>query len=357
MILDEENVMNKMVSVIIPVYNTEKFLERCIQSVINQTYCNLEIILINDGSTDNSLNICEKYKQLDKRIGLISGENYGVSHARNMGIERAKGEFLYFIDSDDFLDLDAINKMLHEFEKSNCELVIAAYNEIEDKGKVISRRKKWERLQLKNDEAKSFVLDEDGGGGYLWNKLFKSSIIEKFQIRFDENIYVWEDVLFVMKYLDRCCYINLIDDVVYTYCRREGSAVEYSLYTPKLYTQVDAIEKIEKLIYLDNSTKELLLYRKFRCCLGLIRSMALSVNIEKDKLVEIVNRLKSIRVASKRKISLTDKVSFILIRIHPMLFAYVYRLLHRIVKIKCLCIRYFSINGCEERKVLKERGE
>ena len=239
--------MEKKVSIIIPVYNTQKYLKKCINSIIDQTYSNLEIILVNDGSTDNSLEICKEYEKIDERVFIISGENHGVSHARNMGIRKAKGEYLYFADSDDYLETDAIEKMIQGFEKADCELIIAGYNEVESEEKIV--KKSWGKSKLKSDDAKKLILDENGVGGYLWNKLFKLSLIKKFEIKFDETIYVWEDVLFVMEYLDKCKYVCLIDDIVYAYCRRAGSAVEYSLYTPQLYTQLNAIEKIATNVY------------------------------------------------------------------------------------------------------------
>src|SRR5690554_7984530 len=102
------------ISVIIPVYNKAPYLEQCLNSVINQTYKNLEIIIIDDGSTDNSLEICEKYRKKDERIQLISQENQGVSVARNKGIQKASGEWIYFLDADDYLELDAFGILMNE---------------------------------------------------------------------------------------------------------------------------------------------------------------------------------------------------------------------------------------------------
>ena len=103
----------KLVSVVIPVYNVEKYVEKCLDSVINQTYQNLEIIIVNDGSTDNSLSVCQKKKLSDSRIKLINKENGGLSSARNAGIECAQGEFICFIDSDDWIELDYIEVLLN----------------------------------------------------------------------------------------------------------------------------------------------------------------------------------------------------------------------------------------------------
>lgn len=326
---DEEKYMRKKVSVIVPVYNTEKYLKRCIDSIVNQTYANLEIILVDDGSTDNSQNICKEYAQADKRICVISGENYGVSHARNEGMRKATGDFLYFVDSDDLLSINAIDTMVKEFEKVDCELVIAGYSEMENDEKAV--KKSWGKLTLTSNDAKKSVLDESGAGGYLWNKLFIASLIKENDIKFDEQICVWEDVLFVMEYIDKCKKVDLIDDIVYVYCRRYGSAIEYSRYSSRLYTQLDAITKIKTLVDLDEPTEELLEYRKARCCLGLIRSMGIGKNIDRNQLRTIRLKMDDIpRKIVRNKLSTIDKASWFLIKMHPELFARFYGMAKRI---------------------------
>ena len=305
---------NEMVSVIIPIYNTQKYLKRCMDSVIEQTYQNIEIILIDDGSSDNSLEICKKYQENDKRVYIISGKNCGVSHARNLGIDKAKGKYLYFVDSDDYLEKEAIEKMLIEYKMRNNQLVIAGYKEIENN---LVKEKNWGKQEITNERAKELVLHENGVGGYLWNKLFVASLIKKNDIKFQEDISVWEDVLFVMQYLNQCDNVIIINDCIYAYCRREGSAVEHSLYNNKLYTQMTAMDRISKSVYLNNVAKEILKYRRIRCCLGLIRNMALRKNIEREKFENIENELKNIPKNVIKNLSITDKVSLALIKINP----------------------------------------
>ena len=114
--------MDKMISVIIPIYNMEKYLDRCINSITEQSYKNIEILLINDGSTDNSLKICKKFQKEDERIKFFSMNHQGVSIARNLGIEKAKGKYIMFIDSDDWIEKDTI-KNLYE----NIKNIISLY--------------------------------------------------------------------------------------------------------------------------------------------------------------------------------------------------------------------------------------
>ena len=120
----------RKVSIIIPVYNAEKYLSECINSIIYQSYNNLEIILVNDGSTDNSIYICRQYANKDNRIIVIDSDNYGVSYARNIGIERATGKYIVFIDSDDMIEKDYIGILVTEMEEKNLDMVVCGYKDI-----------------------------------------------------------------------------------------------------------------------------------------------------------------------------------------------------------------------------------
>jgi len=119
--------MNKKVSIIVPIYNAEETLDRCIKSLINQTYKNIEIILINDGSTDNSYKICEKYKKKDKRISFFSKKNTGVSDTRNYGYKNSNGDYIMFADADDYMETNMVDKMLSVLEKEKASLTCCIY--------------------------------------------------------------------------------------------------------------------------------------------------------------------------------------------------------------------------------------
>ena len=120
--------MNKLVSIIIPVYNVEKYLAECIESVLKQTYQNIEILLIDDGSPDNSGKICDEYEEKDSRVRVIHKENGGVSSARNVGLEQANGEYITFIDSDDFVSESYIEELYIALENGNSDLAFCKYN-------------------------------------------------------------------------------------------------------------------------------------------------------------------------------------------------------------------------------------
>ena len=122
--------MEDLVSIIIPVYNTEKYLSKCLESVINQTYKNLEIILINDGSTDKSKEICESFAKKDKRIQILNKENSGVSSARNHGMRLAKGQYIAFIDGDDYAEENYIEELLKNLKQTESDCVLCGYNRV-----------------------------------------------------------------------------------------------------------------------------------------------------------------------------------------------------------------------------------
>ena len=124
--------MNPLISVIVPVYNVEKYLNKCVDSIIHQTFTNLEIILVDDGSTDKSGPFCEKYAALDQRVKVIHKTNGGLSDARNKGIEKATGDFVTFIDSDDFIELDMIEYLYRLLCQAEADISVCQRNEIEE---------------------------------------------------------------------------------------------------------------------------------------------------------------------------------------------------------------------------------
>ena len=200
--------MKEKLSVIIPVYNTEKYLEKCINSILNQTYKNLEVILINDGSTDSSGIICEKMKGKDKRIILIHSENRGVSVARNIGISRATGKYISFVDSDDYISSDMYTDMIKNI--NDVSMPICGYNYMDDIGNKIGEKNAYitECEILKKD---FFLLCENFILNSPVNKIFHADIIKKYNIKFDNSLSLGEDLIFVLdyiKYIDKFIIIN-----------------------------------------------------------------------------------------------------------------------------------------------------
>jgi len=206
------------VSVIIPIYNAEKYLERCIDSVINQSYKNIEIILINDGSTDNSLQICKKYK--DKRIKLINQKNGGVSCARNSGLEVATGDYITFVDCDDWLEQDAIKEMVRFINEQKTDIARFDY---QIDGVSQNNSKKLNRV-YKNDEINKFIEGLISGDipGYLWLLLIKKDVIKN--VAFKIGLPLAEDLIFILEMLKNVKSIAISDKVTYNYFLTVDSA-------------------------------------------------------------------------------------------------------------------------------------
>lgn len=188
------------VSIILPVYNTELFLNKCLDSIINQTYSNLEIICINDGSTDNSLEILKTYKEKDKRIQVINITNHGVSYARNLGLTKITGEFVVFIDSDDYIESDYIQCLIENQKEKDTDLVYCGHYTRTPEGII---KHKW---LPKCTFSKDPIRDKEKITRYLvvTKKLFKTSIIKENSLNFDITLHYAEDSLFLIQYLLLC---------------------------------------------------------------------------------------------------------------------------------------------------------
>ncbi len=218
--------MNKnspKVSVIIPVYNVEQYLEQCLESVVNQTLKEIEIILINDGTKDNSVQICEKFAKQDPRINFVQQENKGLSATRNVGLKLAKGEFVAFLDSDDWVDLDFYEKLYKAAVETNAEIAAAGFERY---------RKFYRRHRLKFSKQKVITDRQEKIGAlkiprycYVWNKIYKKDALEKSGITFREGVY-YEDMEFTMRIIGEMGSIATTPKTIYHYRANPKSIVK-----------------------------------------------------------------------------------------------------------------------------------
>ena len=218
--LENSKNKNEKISVIVPIYNVEKYLKRCLESILNQTYTNIEIILVDDGSTDNSGIICDKYAEKDERIIIIQKENGGLSSARNTGIDISTGEYLCFVDSDDYIENDMIEYLYCGIKKYNVDIAVCGFSIIYSNG-----RKKCITIP-KNDiiYSKMDALDIHLLSGYIdditCNKIFKKQLYEN--IRYPEG-YLYEDMITTYKLINKANRVALCPKSKYNYCRRGDS--------------------------------------------------------------------------------------------------------------------------------------
>lgn len=204
--------MQPLISLIIPVYNSSNYLGRCLQSVLSQSLTEFEVILINDGSTDNSGEICKKYSLQDNRIKYYNRRNEGVSATRQFGIEHSSGIYSIQIDSDDWIDENYLKDLYETAIKTKADLVYAPFvKEFLHKSQIISMYK----TNNVKDFIKGIFTAQVWGG--VWNKLLKMEIITKHQIKFPSNIKMWEDLVFISKYLLFAKNISYCENSFYHY--------------------------------------------------------------------------------------------------------------------------------------------
>lgn len=234
--------MNPKITVIVPVYNVEKYLHKCIDSIINQTYKELEIILVNDGSPDNSASICDEYARKDNRIKVIHQKNKGLSGARNSGLEIATGEYVAFVDSDDWVhekmyETLITEVLIHQTNLANCVL-IESYKK---------------RKEIPSENQKSIILDKKellynyfNYGFYVPRNLYSKALIKDF--RFDENISFVEDMFFAIDIFEKVDKTIFIDFPFYIYNTDNDSSLTRVKYNKNTFLSLRANTYIQKKV-------------------------------------------------------------------------------------------------------------
>lgn len=191
--------MNDLITVMIPAYNAEKYIGRCIESLLKQTYKEIEILIVNDGSKDNTKSICEEYFQKDTRVRLVNQENGGEGAARNTGLREAKGKYLSFVDADDYVKEDFIERLHTNLVKNNAGLAICGFKELKED--AVLNETSGDITFMNQEKGMEMLLREDSFKGYVWNKIFDLDIIRQKKLSFDVSLAVWTDVLFVFQYM------------------------------------------------------------------------------------------------------------------------------------------------------------
>ncbi len=252
---------NNKISVIVPVYNVENYLKDCIESVINQTYKNIEIILVDDGSTDNSGRICDEYAKNDKRINVIHKKNGGLSSARNTGLDVASGDYIMFLDSDDLFLPSSCELMLKEIEDKIADYVIGNYQNCTEEGELwdfpvfdINKYKEF-KLDIKDYKNSFFIMNSSA-----CNKIFRTSFLKKLNMRFVEGVPA-EDAIFTTHCFIKSKNVYYIPDVMYLYRQRN---VASSISTSCSANYFFGISKAYRIIYENfKNNNEINFYRCF----------------------------------------------------------------------------------------------
>jgi|AGTN01.3.fsa_nt_gi Glycosyltransferases involved in cell wall biogenesis len=224
-----------MISVIIPVYNAEKYLKKCLDSVLNQTFKDLEIIAVDDGSSDGSPAILDDYVKKDARVKVIHKENSGVSETRNIGLSAVTGEFIAFLDSDDYIEREMYENLYKKIQEDNSDIVFCQIKR-DCNGKIITLREPNFKKLVDNpkdikyffyaynaDESKDVVTDVIFGS--VWRSLFKTDIIRKFKLSFNPELKIGEDRIFTLDYLSYVDKVSFVDKFLYFYYVNPASAM------------------------------------------------------------------------------------------------------------------------------------
>lgn len=238
--------MNPLISIIIPVYNVEMYVQQCIESILNQTYKHIEVILVDDGSLDRSGVICEEYGFADPRVKVIHKENGGLSSARNVGLDNAKGKFIGFVDSDDWIDSHMYESMLHLALTHQADVVQCGYALINEQGKV-TREINFgnQRFNSKKEVEKAYYITNELSS-VVWNKLYKAELFEELRFKVGKNN---EDVFMLTDALVHIFKMVNTPKNYYYYLQRKGSIMG-AQFTEKKFDRLEAGEySLQQCLY------------------------------------------------------------------------------------------------------------
>lgn len=312
------------VSVIVPIYNVEKYLKYSIGGILKQSYKNLEIILVNDGSQDNSLAICEEYSKIDNRIKIISVENGGQGKSRNIGLQHSTSDWILFLDADDYYDNNAVEYLVELAERYGSDLVVTPLRVVRDhiQGGNASSIKNEKILNLNKDRLIEEMYYGRLLGATPCGKLYKREILEKWP--FPDQLF--EDLAIAYKHLMSAKKVAVSNQYYYNYYQRVGSTTK-SRYTSKLEDFYRAIEKNYKYLEEDfPNNKELSIALKTRMFTGgfqVVNSMIESGMTKEVKDKSLEYRKDLLMIIFNSRITKNHKIKHILFSINPKLYTFV----------------------------------
>lgn len=248
-----------MISIIMPVYNKYNYLMKSINSIINQTYKDFELIIVDDGSSDGSEKLCDEFAQKDQRIKVIHLKNAGVSNARNVGLDNAKGKYLQFIDSDDYVDEDMLEKLYDKATQYDVDIVISGITKVNHDYEVLNETlPQLTGVKSKNEMLENFASEQRSTGiyGCVSNKFIKRDIVEKFKLRFDTKIKLAEDLDFYLKLYEHISSIYFYDTSFYYYIQNAANSSTSEDFKHDYLTQINISLRQKDLLSKNNMLNE-----------------------------------------------------------------------------------------------------
>ena len=315
-----------LISVIVPVYNVEKYLPKCVDSILAQTYKELEIILVNDGSKDDSLTICKAYAERYDNVKLIDKPNGGLSSARNAGLQIATGEYIGYVDSDDWIEPDMFSKLMKACIDNDADISICGvYRDYTDK----SVPQKSPSVVLNRDEALEKLLANYQVQDYAVNKLYKKDLWK--EIRYPEGRF-FEDILTTYKTFKLANKVAIIEDCLYHYVQREGSIARGTL-NPRQFQMLEAIDIIRNDIDIKDKYREVMTVREAKVLYTLLWNLFVlgdKENIKKYRKdgIAFLKRMRRIRNIAVRSgyLSKIKKINIFLSVLPFGLYGQIFRL-------------------------------
>jgi glycosyltransferase involved in cell wall biosynthesis len=237
------------ISVIVAAYNVENYIEKCLESIISQTYKNLEIIVVNDGSTDNTLNFIQNFSKMDHRIIMINKPNGGLSSARNAGLDIANGDYIGFVDGDDYINIEMYYKLYHLCKETKSDIAVCGYIRKYSNREIFSNSKKI--IQYSSQEALEELLLSRNLHDYAWDKLYRKELFENIRYPIGK---MYEDVFTTHKLVLKANTVVYLDEPLYYYIQRDGSILRKG-FCEKQFHQLEALEEIKRLLREKHITK------------------------------------------------------------------------------------------------------
>ena len=295
---------NDTISIVVPIYNVENYLEECIDSLISQTYSNLEILLIDDGSTDNSGKIADDYMKKDERIKVFHKKNGGLSDARNYGIIRAKGKYICFIDSDDYVNKHFVSKLYQLITKENSIVSVIGYQKFTNESEITDYAQEEKNITVfTKEDGLNQLFKTDGFGNYAWNKLYLKELFDDVKYPINKKM---EDLGTTYKILMKCDKIPYQPSQYYYYYQREGSILhtfDKKLYLDKLEQALERHSDI-KIAFPNNIDNDIYIVNVILECMPYIYEKRELLNKSKNILKKTLNKQIQSRLSFNKKIKL-----------------------------------------------------
>lgn len=317
-----------IISIIVPCFNAEKSIGKCLKSILEQTYKNIEVLVIDDGSTDRTKQEIQKIKNLDQRIKYYFQDNQGVSKARNLGIQNMKGNYLAFVDSDDYIDKLYLEVLLKNMKENDCDLSICNWSREPYK---FGTTEEFGNEIVTKELFVEFLLTKNSVRGYLWNKLFKTEIIKKNFLLLDLEVHFMEDLLFCFDYSFHIKKNIVITERILYYYIEESKSITNSGYSLKKETGVTVLESIFLEIchkYPDNLELQSMYYTYYLhfTVSILVRGIYENKLSSKSKM----ELLEKIKTCNMNKINRKDvKISVLLIKVNFSLYYTIWKIIKK----------------------------